>query len=152
MYSLVMMADMTATPDVPQDFLCHVNPSRYGGGYFSKHCFYDCCLPARYGWVNCWNKGFGYYPGASRGFCGSCATASYGNFFNPGSCGSGCGSGCGMGGASCGSGYGFAGGGGAGCGSSHGFKDWGIGCKPAYWTGVAGCPPCVTSPPCCAQR
>ena len=141
MYSLVMMAAMTATPDVPQEFLCPVSPSKYGGGYFSKHCFYDCCLPARYGWVNCWNKGFGYYPGGSRGFCGSCATASYGNFYNP-SC---CNSGCGAGSTSCGS-YGFAGCS-TGCGSAHGLKDWGIGCKPAYWTGVAGCKPCVTAPP-----
>lgn len=139
MYSLVMMAAMTATPDVPQDFLCHVNPSRYGGGYFSKHCFYDCCLPARYGWVNCWNKGFGYYPGGGRGFCGSCATASYGNFYNPNCCNAGCGAGS----SSCG--YGFAGSS-ASCGAFCG-KDWGIGCKPAYWTGVIGCKPCVTAPP-----
>ncbi|WP_029629799.1 TIGR03000 domain-containing protein [Zavarzinella formosa] len=154
MYSLVMMAAMTAAPDVPQDFLCHVNPSRYGGGYFSKHCFYDCCLPARYGWVNCWNKGFGYYPGGARSFCGSCATASYGHFYSPTCCGcgpsygAGCGSGygasCGSGG--CGNGYGF-GGGKASCFSIHGLNDWGIGCTPAYWTNVAGCRPCVTAPP-----
>lgn len=147
MYSLVMMAAMTAAPDVPQEFLCHVNPSRYGGGPWLKHCFFDCCLPARYGWVNCWNKGFGYYPGASRGFCGSCV-ASYGHFYNAPAC---CGSTCGYGGPSCGTGscgrgYGFGGSHG-GLLKFHGLNDWGIGCKPAYWTNVAGCPPHVTCPP-----
>lgn len=148
MYSLVMMAAMTAAPETPQEFLCHVNESRYGKGLWLKHCFYDCCLPARYGWVNCWNKGFGYYPGNARSFCGSCATASYGHFYNaPSCCGAGCGSAYGFGGCgptACGKGYGNGGG---ACISVHGRNDWGIGTTPAYWTNVAGCLPCVTAPP-----
>ncbi len=149
MYSLVMMAAMTAAPDVPQDFLCPVTPSRYGSSLWLKHCFYDCCLPARYGWVNCWNKGFGYYPGNARSFCGGCATASYGHFYNaPSCCGAGYGAGgyggCGSG--ACGKGCGYGNGGGS-CFTMHGRNDWGIGCTPAYYTSVAGCLPCVTAPP-----
>ena len=48
MYSLVLMVAMSATPDVPQSFLCPVSPSNYGSTFWSKHCFYDCCMPARY--------------------------------------------------------------------------------------------------------
>ena len=68
MYSLVMLAAMTAGPDVPQAWLCPVTPSNYGSTFWSKHCFYDCCAPARYGWVDCYSKGFGVYPGNPRGF------------------------------------------------------------------------------------
>src|SRR4051794_41889881 len=70
MYSLVMLAAMTAGPDMPRNFMCPVTPSNYGCGFWSKHCFYDCCAPARYGAVTCWTKGFGAYPGCARGFCG----------------------------------------------------------------------------------
>ena len=135
MYSLVMLAAMTAAPEMPQELLCPVNQSRYGGKFWLKHCFYDCCGPARYGWVNCWNKGFGYYPGNSRGFCGSCAQ-SYGQFYRPNACGSGYG-------------CGFGGGGGCGRGSGSGIchQDWSIGCSPAYYTSVIGCPPNVSAPP-----
>lgn len=151
MYSLVMMAAMTASPELPQEFLCPVSPSNYGSSLWLKKCFYDCCLPARYGWVNCWNKGFGYYPGTARGFCGSCATASYGQFYTPSAC-STCGYGSGMGGmgcsmGGCGIGGGKCGFGGFCCLKMHGLNDWGIGCKPAYWTSVTGCPPAVTCPP-----
>ena len=45
MYSLVMLAAMTAGPDVPRNFMCPVTPSNYGCGFWSKHCFYDCCAP-----------------------------------------------------------------------------------------------------------
>lgn len=134
MYSLVMLAAMTAAPDVAQNTNCPVKPSNYGNGFWLKHCFYDCCAPARYGWVNCWNKGFGYYPGNSRGFCGGCAP-SYGHFYSPSPCA------C----APCGSGYGAGGGGGSGhswCGYG-----WPIGDQPAYYTSVLGCPPHMTAPP-----
>jgi uncharacterized protein (TIGR03000 family) len=133
MYSLVMLAAMTAGPDVPQAWLCTVTPSNYGSTFWSKHCFYDCCAPARYGWVDCYSKGFGAYPGGSRGFCGSCAT-SYGQFYHPSACG------C----APCGGGYSAR-----SCGkSSCGFcgYGWGI-CQPAYYTSVLGCPPQVCAPP-----
>ena len=134
MYSIVLLAAMTASPDVPQSFLCPVTPSNYGSSLWTKHCFYECCLPARYGWVNCWNKGFGYYPGNARAFCGGCGP-SFGPFYHPPAC---CGA-CGYGGG--GGGYGgscsFA-----GCGYG-----WGLGCRPAYYTSVTGCPPCVSAPP-----
>ena len=71
MYSLVMMAALTAGPDVPQHWMCPVTPSNYGCGFWSKFSFYDCCAPARYGWVDCWNKGFSYYPGACPSNFGS---------------------------------------------------------------------------------
>jgi uncharacterized protein (TIGR03000 family) len=130
MYSLVMLAAMTAGPDVPQAWLCPVTPSNYGSTFWSKHCFYDCCAPARYGWVDCHNKGFGYYPGASRGFCGSC-TMSYGQFYHPSACG------C----APCGGGYSAGSCGKGGCGLG-----WGVN-HPAYYTSVLGCPPQVCAPP-----
>lgn len=140
MYSLVMLAAMTTAPEVPQALLCPVTPSKYGGSFWLKHCFYDCCGPARYGWVNCWNKGFGYYPGGGRGFCGGCAT-SYGHFYQPTVCGTCCTTGkCGFGG--------WCGVGGGGC-NTHTWcgLDWSIGCKPAYYTSITGCGPCVTAPP-----
>ena len=143
MYSLVMMAAMTAAPDVPQDFMCPVTPSKYGCTFWSNHCFYDCCAPARYGWVNCWNKGFGFYPGnaakllwrmllrlpltdtssiRARGACQCGPCAGYGG---------GHGGGCTW----------------CGCG-------WSIGDQPAYYTSALGCPPYMSAPPyaCCADK
>src|SRR5262245_7382157 len=134
MYSLVMMAALTAGPDVPQHWMCPVTPSNYGCGFWSNHCFYECCAPARYGWVNCWNKGFSYYPGGGRGFCGDC-TATYGNFYYPPTCS------C----APCGGSSASPGGGNFDhnwCGYG-----WPIGDQPAYYTSVLGCTPHVTAPP-----
>lgn len=129
MYSIVLMAAMAASPDVPQALLCPVNPSRYGSDFWLKHCFYDCCAPARYGWVDCWSKGNGVYPG------GRCGT---GHFYNPGACSCApCGGGYAVG-AACAS---------AGCNPCWGQYEWGIGNQPAYYTGVTGCPPHVTAPP-----
>jgi uncharacterized protein (TIGR03000 family) len=48
MYSVVLMAAMTATAEAPSF-----------GGFWAKHCFWDDCYPARYGWVAC---GPGYNP------------------------------------------------------------------------------------------
>jgi uncharacterized protein (TIGR03000 family) len=148
MYSIVLMAAMTATPDMPQDLLCPVSPSRYTGGIlshsFNKHCFYDCCAPARYGWVNCHTKGFGFYP---LGACGPCAQRSgplwhgvgsceiYGGcgYGGSGGCATGCSNGCGIKGWSIGGSW--------GC-SNHNWHglDWGIGKKPHYWPSP-GCYP-----------
>jgi uncharacterized protein (TIGR03000 family) len=134
MYSLVMLAAMTAGPDVPQDLMCPVTQSKYGCGFWSSHSFYDCCAPAHYGWVNCWNKGFGYYPGNARSFAGGCGCEpTYGQFYSPSPCA------C----ATCGNGYGQGGGSGCsfcGCG-------WPIGNQPAYYTSVLGCPTCVSAAP-----
>lgn len=135
MYSLVMMAAMTASPDVPQALLCPVNQSRYGGGFWLKHCFYDCCAPARYGWVNCWSKGHSSYP---TGGCGPCGYGHSGALFHPGACA------C----APCGGAWSV----GAACLSKKcnpcwGHLEWGIGNHPAYYTSVTGCPPHVTAPP-----
>jgi uncharacterized protein (TIGR03000 family) len=133
MYSLVMLAAMTASPDVPQNWMCPVTPSNYGSTFWSKHSFYDCCAPARYGWVNCWNKGFGYYPGDSRGFSG-CCTQSYGHFYMPSPCAcNSCGNSAYAGGVKGGCGW-------CGCG-------WPIGNQPAYYSSVLGCPPCISAPP-----
>ena len=135
MYSIVMLAAMTAGPDVPQDLMCHVTPSKYGHKFWSKNNFYDCCAPAHYGWVNCWNKGFSYYPGGGRGFGGHCGSSpSYGQFYHPGACA-----------CSCAPNYGAGGGFGGGCTfCGHG---WSVGNKPAYYTSVLGCPPHVSSAP-----
>ncbi|HKA07489.1 MAG TPA: TIGR03000 domain-containing protein [Gemmataceae bacterium] len=133
MYSLVMMAALTAGPDVPQHWMCPVTPSNYGCGFWSNHCFYECCAPARYGWVNCWNKGFSYYPGGGRGFCGDC-TATYGTFYYPPTC-----SCAPCGGTSAAPGGNF----------DHNWcgYGWPIGDQPAYYTSVIGCPPHVIAPP-----
>jgi uncharacterized protein (TIGR03000 family) len=133
MYSLVMLAAMTAGPDVPKNYLCPVTPSNYGCGFWSKHCFYECCAPARYGSVTCWTKGFSAYPGCARGLCGTCCP-SFGPFYHSSPCA------C----APCGSfGYGGCSPGGCGiCGYG-----WSVGCQPAYYTSVLGCPPCVSGPP-----
>ena len=132
MYSLVMLAAMTAGPDVPRNFMCPVTPSNYGCGFWSRHCFYDCCAPARYGAVTCWTQGLAAYPGGARGFCGGCCT-NYGPFYHPNACG--CGP-CGATGSACGpSGCGFCG------------YGWGVGDHPAYYTSVLGCAPCLSGPP-----
>ena len=129
MYSVVLMAALSAAPDAPQALLCPVNQSRYGHGFWLKHCFYDCCAPARYGWVNCWSNGYGVYPNGGRGGLG---------FYNPGACSCApCGGGYSVG-AACKS---------TGCAPCWGQYEWGIGNQPAYYTGVTGCPPHATAPP-----
>lgn len=134
MYSIVLMAAMTAGPDVPQNWMCPVTQPK-DCSFWSTHCFYDCCAPARYGWVTCWSKGYGYYPGNSRGFCGGCGCSpSYGHFYNPGPCACQCGPCAGYGGGH--------GGGHSWCGCG-----WSIGDQPAYYSSVLGCPPCLTAPP-----
>ena len=50
MYSIVMLTAMTATAEAPSL-----------GDFWSKHCFWECCWPARYGWVPC-GGGLPYYP------------------------------------------------------------------------------------------
>jgi uncharacterized protein (TIGR03000 family) len=126
MYSLVMMAALTAGPDVPQHWMCPVTPSNYGCGFWSKFSFYDCCAPARYGWVDCWNKGFSYYPGA--------CPSNFGSFYQTPACCASCANG--MAASSCGKGeHNWCG------------YGWPIGDQPAYYTSVLGCPPCVTAPP-----
>lgn len=134
MYSLVMLAAMTAGPEVPKNLLCPVTPSKYGSGFWSRYSFLDCCAPARYGWVTCWTKGFGAYPGNARGICGGCGP-SYGPFFRPSPCAC-AGAACGYGGGGCGHG------GGGFCGYG-----WPVGNQPAYYTGVIGCPPPMSAPP-----
>jgi uncharacterized protein (TIGR03000 family) len=133
MYSLVMLTAMTAGPDVPKYFLCPVAPSNYGSTFWSTHSFYDCCAPARYGWVTCYSKGFSDYPGGGRGIGGGCCP-SYGYFHRPSACACGpCGAG-GSGGCAPG-GCGFCG------------YGWPVGNQPAYYTSVLGCAPCLSGPP-----
>src|SRR5262245_14696606 len=124
MYSLVILAAITAAPESPSHWLCPVTPSNYGNAFWSGRDFYECCAPARYGWVTCWTKGFGYYPGS-----GECAP-SCGSFYRPSPC-------CGA----CGAGYG----GGGNCGACG--YGWGVGSQPAYYTSVLGCPPHLNAPP-----
>ncbi|HJZ91740.1 MAG TPA: TIGR03000 domain-containing protein [Gemmataceae bacterium] len=127
MYSLVMLAAMTAGPDLPGHYQSPVTPSNYGNGFWTGGDFFECCAPARYGWVTCWTKGFGYYPGAALGLGEECA-ASHPSFYRPaaccGACGSAPGGGCGW------CGYG-----------------WSVACQPAYYTSVIGCPPHLSAPP-----
>lgn len=59
MYSIILLTAMTTTAETPTF-----------GDTWSKHCFWESCLPARYGWVAC---GPGYqpiYPTASYSCCG----------------------------------------------------------------------------------
>jgi uncharacterized protein (TIGR03000 family) len=134
MYSLVMLAAMTAGPAGPEHVTCPVTPSNYGCGFWLKHCFYDCCAPARYGWVECGTKGFSAYPGNARSFCGGCGCPSYGPFWHSWACN------C----APCGGG-GYGGCGRGGCGIC-GYL-WPIGNTPAYYASILGCPPCLSAPP-----
>jgi uncharacterized protein (TIGR03000 family) len=124
MYSLVMLAALAAGPDGPGHGMCPVTPSNYGTGFWSNYDFLECCAPARYGWVNCWNKGYSSYPGVG------CAPSS---LYHPPACGCGpCGAGASAG--KCGHG--------GWCGYG-----WPIGDQPAYYTSALGCPPHLTAPP-----
>lgn len=59
MYSIVLMAAMTATTEAPGF-----------GDTWAKHCFWESCLPARYGWVSCGPGYNAYYPAAYTSCCG----------------------------------------------------------------------------------
>lgn len=69
MYSVVLMAAMTTTAEAPGF-----------GAFWSKHCFWDSCYPARYGWVNCGPGHRPYYPAPywSCHGCGGCWSAGHG--------------------------------------------------------------------------
>ena len=123
MYSLVLLAALGAGPAAPAHVWSPVTPSNYGTGFWSAD-FLDCCAPARYGWVNCWTKGYGSYPG----LCGPTHTSLY----RPNACA------C----APCGVSAGGKCGHGGWCGYG-----WPVGDQPAYYTSVLGCPPHLTAPP-----
>jgi uncharacterized protein (TIGR03000 family) len=124
MYSLVMLAALSAGTDVPKHGMCPITPSTYGLGLFSRHPFLDCCAPARYGWVTCWTKGFGVYPGDCM--------PHHASLYRPPACT------C----APCGVPPGDKCSGWNWCGYG-----WPIGDQPAYYTSVLGCPPHLTAPP-----
>jgi uncharacterized protein (TIGR03000 family) len=50
MYSVILLTTMTATAEAPSF-----------GDIWAKKCFWECCWPARYGWVPC-GGGLPYYP------------------------------------------------------------------------------------------
>lgn len=60
MYSVVLLAAMTSTAEAPGF-----------GDIWAKHCFWECCPPARYGSIPC-GPGYQapYYPTASYSCCG----------------------------------------------------------------------------------
>ena len=60
MYSVVLLAAMTSTAEAPGF-----------GDIWAKHCFWECCYPARYGSIPC-GPGYQapYYPTASYSCCG----------------------------------------------------------------------------------
>jgi uncharacterized protein (TIGR03000 family) len=58
MYSVVLLAAMTSTAETPSL-----------GDFWAKHCFWEDCYPARYGWVDCGYGHRAYYPTVSYG-CG----------------------------------------------------------------------------------
>ena len=64
MYSVVLLAAMTASAETPGF-----------GDTWSKHCFWECCLPARYGWT-CGPGWGGYYPASIN----SCHGGGHGNW------------------------------------------------------------------------
>jgi uncharacterized protein (TIGR03000 family) len=87
MYSIVLMAAMTSTTEAPSF-----------GDVWAKHCFWECCLPARYGWVACGPGYSAYYPASYTscyGYgcgCGGCYSSCYGCY---GGCWGSCYGGCG---------------------------------------------------------
>jgi uncharacterized protein (TIGR03000 family) len=118
MYSIVLMAAMTTSPETVGF-----------GDFWAKHCFWEDCWPDRYGWIACGPGYQPYYPApytscyggqhggfhhggyaSCHGCCGGCCGGCWGGCF--GGCG-GCGGCCGgcLGGAACGGCYGcYAGG------------------------------------------
>ena len=109
MYSLCLLTAMTVSPDTP-----------HFDGFWTKHCFWESCWPARYGWTPC-GGGLPYYPTAYYSCCGN---GGYGGGWGYG----GYGGYAGIGGFT---GYGF------GHGSGWG---WGCGCG-----GCGGCGGCWSS-------
>jgi uncharacterized protein (TIGR03000 family) len=59
MYSVVLMAAMTASAEAPAF-----------GNFWATHCFWEECWPARYGWVACGPGYQPYYPAAYTSCCG----------------------------------------------------------------------------------
>jgi len=59
MYSIVLMAAMTATTEAPGL-----------GDVWSKKCFWEACWPARYGWNSCGPGYSAYYPASYNSCCG----------------------------------------------------------------------------------
>lgn len=99
MYSVVLLTAMTTTAEAPSF-----------GDIWAKKCFWECCWPARYGWVPC-GGGLPYYPTPYYG-CG-------GHYHHHHHACHGCGACYGCGGWGYGRGY--------GCGG------WGHGCwSPSY--------------------
>lgn len=102
MYSLVLMAAMTTTPETAGF-----------GDTWAKHCFWESCLPARYGWVACGPGYHAYYPASYTSCCGFGGGHSFHHHNSCHGCYSSC-HGCwGQGHGCWGQGYG------GGCGSNH---------------------------------
>jgi uncharacterized protein (TIGR03000 family) len=102
MYSLMLLTAMTTTPEA----------SGFGD-VWAKHCFWECCLPARYGWVDCGPGYAAYYPASYTSCCG---IGGYGGGYGTGGYGCGCYGGC-MGGGCIGGYYNCYGGGGGAWGN-----------------------------------
>ena len=66
MYSIVLMATMTAGAEAPG----------LHGTFWLKHCFFEDCYPARYGWT-CGPGQGGYYP-TGYSSCNGCTGSCYG--------------------------------------------------------------------------
>jgi uncharacterized protein (TIGR03000 family) len=90
MYSVVLMAAMTAAPETPA-----------WGDFWAKHCFWEDCWPARYGWT-CGPGWGGYYPATSYschgcwgGGCYGASSSCHGCWSSCHGCWGGCGGGWG---------------------------------------------------------
>ena len=135
MYSIVMLAAMTARPRRTSRLVVSSYSFEVRTRSLVQIQFLRLLFPARYGSVNCWNKGFGVLPRRGRGFGGHCGcSVELRLLLHPGPCA-----------CSCAPNYG-TGGGGGGCNyCGHG---WSVGDnQPAYYTSVLGCPPHVSAPP-----
>lgn len=77
MYSVVLLTAMTATAEAPGF-----------GSFWSKHCFWDSCYPARYGWT-CGPGWGGYYP-APISSCHGCWSSCHGCWSSCHGCWSSC--------------------------------------------------------------
>lgn len=93
MYSVVLLAAMTATTEAPSF------GSHYGSSFWSNHCFWEDCWPARYGWT-CVPGSGGYYPapvGSCHGYwnsgyssCNGCYSSCHGCYSSCHGCYSSC--------------------------------------------------------------
>jgi uncharacterized protein (TIGR03000 family) len=80
MYSIVLMAAMTASTETPAF-----------GSFWANHCFWEECWPARYGWVACGPGYAPYYPAAYTSCCGCYGYGySYGCYASCHGCCGGC--------------------------------------------------------------